>query len=163
MKTLFLLRHAKSSWDEPGLTDFDRPLNERGRRTAPFMGELMAAKGFLPSVILSSPAVRAKQTAILVKDAGHLDAVIRFEPRIYEATPNDLHEVVSGIDDTYASAMLVGHNPGMEGFLRFLTGQLEPMPTAALALIELETNSWSAIHDASGELKTIFRPKEVMG
>ncbi|MEO6051216.1 MAG: histidine phosphatase family protein, partial [Pyrinomonadaceae bacterium] len=161
MKTLFILRHAKSSWSEPDLSDFERPLNERGLRAAPFMGELMGKNGFQPSVILSSPAVRAKQTAQLVKKSGNLDADIRFEHRIYEASPQSLRQVVSEIDDSYESAMLVGHNPGIEGFISFLTGSLEPMPTAALAMIELNVGKWNVIDDGCGESQNIFRPKNL--
>src|SRR5580765_7383009 len=137
MKTLFILRHAKSSWSEPDLADFDRPLNGRGTKAAPFMGKLMADRGYVPSVVLSSPAVRAKNTALLVKDAGGFHAELRFDDGIYEASPQGLRSVTSELDDEYASAMLVGHNPGIEGFIRFLTGTTEPMPTAALAIIDL--------------------------
>src|SRR5205807_2626112 len=131
MKTLFILRHAKSSWSEPDLADIERPLNERGRAAAPFMGGLMKRKGFQPSIILSSPAVRAKQTALAVKDAGGLSGELSFDDRIYEASPQGLRQVLSGLDDAYASVMIVGHNPGVEGFIRFLTTKSEPMPTAA--------------------------------
>ena len=162
MKTFFILRHAKSSWSEPDLADFERPLNGRGTKAAPFMGKLMASKGYSPSVILSSPAVRAKHTALLVKDAGRLDAELRFDDRIYEASPQGLRQVVSELDDEYMSAMLVGHNPGIEGFIRFLTGQLESMPTAALAVIELDIDNWHEIDDGCGELRTIIRPKDEM-
>ena len=124
------------------------------------MGELMRRNGFQPDVILSSPAVRAKQTALMVKELGKLDAEIRFEHRIYEASPQGLRQVVSEIDDAHVSAMLVGHNPGIEGFIRFLTGNLEPMPTAALAVIELETDKWNEISDGSGKLQHAFRPMD---
>ncbi len=160
MKKLFIMRHAKSSWEDAALTDFERPLNDRGQRAAPFMGELMARKGFARSIILSSPAVRAKTTAQLVKESGKLDAEIRFEHRIYEASPHALSQVVSEIDDAHRSAMLVGHNPGIEGFIRFLTGQIEPMPTAAFAVIELEIDNWNAISDGCGKLQGIYRPKD---
>lgn len=161
MKTLFILRHAKSSWSDPDLADFDRPLNDRGERTAPFMGELMRKNAFSPSVILSSPAIRAKQTALLVKEAGNLDAEVRFDERIYEASPQGLRQVVSEIDEAYETAMLVGHNPGMEGFIRFLTGHLEPMPTAALAVVDLQIDMWNKIDDGIGELQTVYRPKDL--
>src|SRR6266704_2743160 len=127
MKTLFLMRHAKSSWSEEGLADIERPLNERGLRVAPFMGKLMQEKGFEPDRILTSTAVRARNTAALVKEAGKLAAILQFEPRIYEASPNGLRQVVSEIGERFKSAMIVGHNPGIEGFIRFLTGRLEPM------------------------------------
>src|SRR5436190_5546197 len=126
MKTLYLMRHAKSSWDDASLSDFEGPLNDRGLKAAPFMGKLMREKGLEPNVILSSPANRAKQTAMLVKDASGFPHEIRFDDRIYEASPQSLLQVASEIDDANMSAMLVGHNPGMEGFIRYLTGSLEP-------------------------------------
>ncbi len=162
MKTLFVLRHAKSSWSEAGLADIERPLNERGLLAAPFMGKLMQEKGFEPDVILTSTAVRARHTAALVKEAGTLRGVLQFEPRIYEASPNGLRQVVSEIDDKYKSAMIVGHNPGIEGFIRFLTGSLEPMPTAALAVIELNIDKWNETNDGCGTLETVIRPKDEM-
>jgi len=162
MKTLFILRHAKSSWDDPDLADFDRPLNDRGRKAAPFMGRLMQRNGFVPSVILSSPALRARETAMLVKADAASNAEMEFEDRIYEASPQTLLQVASGIDNRYESAMIVGHNPGMEGFIRFLTGKLESMPTAALAVIDLDISKWEQIDAESGRLRKIFRPKDEM-
>lgn len=162
MKTLLLLRHAKSSWDDPNLADFDRPLNARGERAAPFMGKLMRRRELLPSVILSSPAKRARTTAELAKQGGSLNAAILTDHRIYEASPNGLREVASEIDDSHGSAMLVGHNPGMEGFIRYLTTRMERMPTAALAVIRLKVASWSEINDGSGELINVIRPREEM-
>src|SRR5690349_2238787 len=142
MKILYVLRHAKSSWDNSELADFDRPLNDRGEQTAPFMGELMATNGFQPDVILASPAARARETARLAKEAARLNAEIVFDERIYEASPRTLRLVASTIDDQFESAMMVGHNPGMEGFVHLLTGRLETMPTAALAVIDLDIQSW---------------------
>jgi phosphohistidine phosphatase len=161
MKTLYLMRHAKSSWDDASLSDFERPLNDRGLRTAPVMGKLMREKGFEPSVILCSPAERARQTALLVKDASGFSQEIQFDDRIYEASPHSLAQVVSEIDDPNKSAMLVGHNPGMEGFIRYLTGDLEPMPTTALAVIVLNIDKWDEIKDRCGDLQEVFRPKEL--
>ena len=85
---------------------------------------------------------------------------MRFDDRIYEASPHRLLEVVSGIDDIHSSAMIVGHNPGTEGLIRYLTGRIEPMPTAALAVIELGIDRWSNADDGCGELKTVIRPKD---
>lgn len=162
MKTLFILRHAKSSWSDPGLSDFDRPLNERGSRAAPFMGKLMRENSFNPDVILSSPALRAKETAIAVKTSGEFPAPLHFEPRIYEASPDDLREVVAELDDAHNSAMLVGHNPGLEGFIGFLTGGIEPMPTAALAVIGLDAGKWAEIDHRCGTLLALYRPRDEM-
>lgn len=162
MKKLFILRHAKSSWSDASLADFDRSLNEWGQNAAPFMGEVIARKGFLPDVILSSPANRAISTARLVKDASGTNAEIRLDERIYEASPQTLRQVAADIDDEYDSAMIVGHNPGMEGFIRLLTGSIEPMPTAALAVIKLDIDRWNKITPNSGGIEMIIRPKEEM-
>ena len=160
MKTLFVLRHAKSSWDDASLADFDRPLNNRGKNAAPFMGSIMAERNLLPDVIFSSPAVRARETARLVKDAGSLEAEIRLDERIYEASPPTLRQVAMAINDEFRSAMIVGHNPGMEGFIRLLTGRLEAMPTAALAIIDLDIARWEDIIAERATLRQIIRPKD---
>lgn len=162
MKTLFVLRHAKSSWDSPELSDFERPLNERGEEAAPFMGELMKEKNLAPDLIVSSPAERAKQTATLVKNSAEFDAEIRFNERIYEASPLTLIHIISEFDDKFDSAMIVGHNPGLESLVRILSGERHRMPTAALALIELDIENWSEIAANSGNLREFFIPKEEM-
>ena len=162
MKTLYLLRHAKSSWSDPELSDFDRPLNDRGSKAAPFMGTVMREQGFSPELILSSPAVRARQTAELVIGSAPLPGEFRFDERIYEASPQTLRTVVSEVGDDVDSVMLVGHNPGMEGFIRFLTGKTESMPTAALAVIGLRIEKWADIDASSGRLVRVIRPKEHM-
>jgi len=161
MKTLFLLRHAKSSWSDPQLSDFDRPLNERGRRTAPFMGQVMRERGYRPAIIISSPARRAKDTAMLVAGVLEHPESIQFEDRLYEAGPQTLLSITRAIDIDHSSAMLVGHNPGTEGFVRLLTGKNEPMPTASLAVIELAIESWSDAELGRGNLKEVLRPKEL--
>ena len=162
MKTLYVLRHAKSSWDDPDLADFDRPLNDRGKTTAPFIGQLMTRYGFAPDVILSSPALRARETAKLVKKAADLGADITYEERIYEASPQTLRQVAASAGENFESVMMVGHNPGIEGFIRYLTGNLEPMPTAALAVIDLEIESWQDVDAGLGKLRRVIRPKDEM-
>jgi len=162
MKTLYVLRHAKSSWENPDLADFDRPLNERGKSAAPFMGSVMKQRGFFPDVILASPAVRARETARLAREAADLDSPIEFNERIYEASPQTLRQVVAELDDKFSSAMVVGHNPGMEGFVRLLTGRSEAMPTAGLAVIDLDIKDWKVLDATKGVLRDLIRPKEVM-
>lgn len=162
MKKLLILRHAKSSWADPDLADFDRPLNERGMLAAPFMGSLMSAEGLVPELIVSSPAERAKHTAELAKAGGAMDAEILFEDRIYEASPQTLMQVAREVQSSIGSIMIVGHNPGIEGFIRLLTGAPEAMPTSALAEIDLEINDWSEIAPGSGDLIRIIRPKDRM-
>lgn len=162
MKRLYILRHAKSSWDDPDLSDFERPLNDRGETAAPYMGKLLSRERLVPDVILSSPARRAKDTALRVKESCDCEADLIYDERIYEASPRLLRDVASEIDDSFASAMIVGHNPGIEGFIRYLTGEEERMPTAALAVIDLDIDNWGRISGKMGTLKRVFRPREEM-
>ncbi len=160
MKTLYLLRHAKSSWDDSSVSDFDRTLNSRGEKAAPFVGSLMKERGMTPEVIISSPAKRAKQTAKLVAKAAGFPSKISYDERIYEASTARLLAVIGEIADDVDSALLVGHNPGMESLIWYLTGKMEPMPTAALAVIELNVDSWSDVVEGGGVLITVIRPKD---
>ncbi|MEO7673790.1 MAG: histidine phosphatase family protein [Pyrinomonadaceae bacterium] len=162
MKTLYILRHAKSSWNEPSIADFDRPLNERGRNAAPFMGELMALKSLRPDLIISSSAKRAMQTAVLVKESSGSNATIQYDEKIYEASPQTLSAVISQIGEDIESVMIVGHNPGIEGLINHLTGKLEAMPTAALAAVSLDIPAWSRIDANCGRLNFIIRPNDEM-
>lgn len=161
MKTLYILRHAKSDWSNGALPDFERPLNERGRNAAPLMGNLMKERTFNPQTIISSPAVRAVQTAELVKSAAQFAAEINFDSRIYEADLPTLLEIVSKIDDANESALIVGHNPGFENLVRILTNEIQTMPTAALAVVDLNIENWNQIFSATGTLREIIRPKEI--
>jgi len=160
MKTLFILRHAKSSWDNANLADFDRPLNKRGLETAPLVGETIRKNKFQVDSIICSPAKRAEQTAVLVKETARIEADIRFDDRIYEASPHQLLEIASELDDEIESAMFVGHNPGLEGLLKMLTQKVEAMPTAALAVVDLKIESWKEIHIDCCNLRTVIRPKD---
>lgn len=161
MKTLFVMRHAKSSWDDAALSDFERPLNERGLQAAPLMGEVIKKNQFQPELIISSPAKRAAQTANLVKDAAWINGEIEFDERIYEASPARLLEVIGEQNGKSESILLVGHNPGLEGLIKALTGELQPMPTAALAVVDLNISNWNEINFSSGSLRTLIRPKEL--
>ena len=160
MKKLYLLRHAKSSWDDPNLADFDRPLNARGIASAHFMGELMAGNGQIPDEIVSSPAKRAVQTTTLLKQSAGFDASIRLEERIYEASPHVLFQVISELRETAGSVLMIGHNPGFEGIVAHLTGTMVPMPTASLAVIEFDIEKWLDIHPGATTLADVIRPKE---
>ncbi len=160
MKTLFILRHAKSSWENADLADFDRPLNKRGLESAPPVGEIIRKNKFQIDSIISSPAKRAEQTAILVKEAANIKADIQFDERIYEASPHRLLEILSESDDKIESVMLVGHNPGLEGLVKMLTQEIESMPTAALAVIDLKIDKWKQIHIDCCNLRILIRPKD---
>jgi phosphohistidine phosphatase len=163
MKTLYLLRHAKSSWKEPGLPDFERPLNGRGREAARLVGQLIGKKKLRPDLLLSSPAERARQTAALVAESAGLASGLRFDERIYEADATRLLEVATQIEDSVGVAMLVGHNPGMEEFLTLLTGEVRPMPTAALACVTLDVEKWGKVRERAGRLDWFTKPKDLAG
>ena len=160
MKRIYLLRHAKSDWGDPDVADFDRPLNDRGLRTAPLVGRLISERQMVPDLIVSSPARRALATAELVRQNLTGDPEIRPNERVYEASPQTLLQVAAGLDDAIGSAMLVGHNPGIEGFVRLLTGRNEGMPTAALAVIDLAVDRWAQIAAGRGTLIEVVRPKD---
>ena len=160
MKTLLILRHAKSSWDNTELSDFERPLNSRGIETAPVMGNLIYKKRLKPNLIISSPAKRAKQTAVLIKEIAQILPPIKYEEKIYEASPMGLLNIVGEIDNKNETVLLIGHNPGLEGFIKILTGENKSMPTAGLAVIELDINSWDEIKNDCGKLNALIRPRD---
>lgn len=161
MKTLYLLRHAKSSWDDPALKDFDRPLNKRGLKAAPKLGAYMLKEKLRPDVVLSSPALRAKQTTTMVCEAAGLSGLINFDERIYEASVQRLFEIVAGFDKGISTAMMVGHNPGFEELLAALTGESQRMPTAAFACINLKIEKWSDVTGGCGKLKWLVKAKDL--
>lgn len=162
MKTLLILRHAEAGWDSADLPDFERPLNERGLAEAPFVGNLMRERNVRAGLILSSPARRARETATLVKKAAGFAAEIRRDERIYEASPISLLYLLAETPDEFESVLLVGHNPGLEGLIKILTGGIQPLPTAALAQIELNIEHWNEIAAETGKLNFIVRPKDEM-
>lgn len=162
MKTLFVLRHAKSSWENPDWSDFERPLNSRGLDAARFIGALVYERQLKPQVIVSSPAKRAKQTAVLVKEIAEISKPIIFDERIYEASPLTLFNLIREFDEKYESVLIIGHNPGFENLVRMLTGESVAMPTAALAKIGLDIENWHEIETNSNELEFLIRPKEEM-
>jgi phosphohistidine phosphatase len=160
MKTLFLLRHAKSSWKDKNLADFERPLSSRGRRASETMSALLKQEKVNPDLILSSPAVRARETVEIMVRAARLPATIRFDERIYEASATRLLEVVSQIEKEMRTVLLVGHNPGFEELITALTGRTETMPTAALAKITSKVSNWANVIKG-GTLEWVVRPKEL--
>ena len=162
MKTLLILRHAKSSWKKPGLTDYDRPLNKRGKHDAPRMGELIRKKALVPDLIISSSAKRARQTAEKVAQSCGYRNEVRLEDDLYLAYPDVIIRILKFLSDELNSVMVVGHNPGVEELLRLSTGRDEVMPTAALAHIILPIRGWSEMNSqATGELVHLWHPKEL--
>ena len=162
MKQLLLFRHAKSSWKDVGLADFDRPLNKRGKRDAPRMGKLIKEMGFQPDVIISSSAKRAKDTIIAAAKEFEFDGEIQFTRDLYGAYPEIYFELLSHLSAKVRSVMMVGHNPEMENLLEMLIGYYERFPTAALAVVDLDIKHWPEIlENQAGKLAGIWRPKEI--
>jgi phosphohistidine phosphatase len=162
MKSLLLLRHAKSSWKHPELADHDRPLNKRGKRDAPRMGRLVRDEDLVPELILSSSALRARETALAVAAACDHACELRVLRELYLAEPEDHALLLQSLPDAVDSAMLVGHNPGMEELVEALGGEHETMPTAALAWIDLPIDRWPELRlDGSGRLRALWLPRKL--
>jgi len=161
MKTLFLLRHAKSSWKDEDLADFERPLNDRGRKAAELIGNFIAKQNVTIDLVISSPAVRARETIELVLRASKRSPELRFDQRVYEASPTRLLEITSQIEEDRKSVLLVGHNPGMEELLALLVGVEQHMPTASLAQVVLGSKKWDKILGEKGVLESFVKAKDL--
>ena len=160
MKTLLILRHAKSSWNYPELSDHDRPLNGRGKRDAPRMGKHLRQEGLIPDRILTSSAKRARKTANKVaKSCGYTGKVKKIAA-FYDAVPGVYFETLQALPDKHQRVMVVGHNPTMEQLVNHLTGEIKRMPTAALAHITLPIQHWETLDlDTKGTLVNLWTPK----
>lgn len=165
-RQLYILRHAKSDWASDAPNDFQRPLNDRGIRNARKMGKWMAEQGILPQTIISSPALRAWQTATLACNGLGIDETrIQFEPELYLADLSTLMQTVNSLPAESVSAMLVGHNPGLDQLVAYLAGNELPiapdgkvMATATLAQLQLE-GDWSAATEADAMLVQLHRAR----
>ncbi len=161
MKTLTIVRHAKSSWSDTGLSDRERPLNKRGLRDAPIMGDRIAAMGIRPSLICSSPAVRAWTTAKSVAKA--LNYPLEFlqrEDRLYLASVNDILDVLVAQDPGFNSIMLFGHNPGLTEFANVLQpGITGNLPTAGVVAAQFDRDDWNLYETPDCELIAYDFPK----
>jgi len=162
MKTLLLLRHAKSSWDNDALGDYDRPLNGRGRHDAPRMGRLLVQLDLVPDLIVASGAKRAAATAELAAIAAGYPGHIHYTDELYLADTETFVEVARETDDAVGRLMLVAHNPGTEELVSALAGRDERMPTASLACFRLSIDRWAELDEETpAELVGVWRPKEV--
>ena len=160
-QTLYLLRHAKSSWKDDSLRDFDRPLKRRGRDAAKQIGKRLASEEPQPEVVVCSPAARTRETADIVLKHAKWKVDASFDERIYEASLRDLLQVVADISDDQRVAMMIGHNPGFEELVAYLSGEHRRMPTCAVAKIRLDVASWKDARDGEGTLEWFVTPKEL--
>jgi len=125
------------------------------------MGKVLAERGIMPDLIVCSPAARAKRTAELVKQSAGWNAPVKFDERTYEASAQTLFSIVTEIGDEVSTCVLAGHNPGMEGIIKQLTGTSTEMPTASVAIIEFDAGSWLEIEPGKGRLVEVLRRKEL--
>jgi phosphohistidine phosphatase len=163
MKTLLILRHAKSSWNDSKLSDHERPLNIRGLRDAPKMAKYISTNYESPDLIISSTAVRAKGMADEVVKACP-DANISFIKELYLASPEKIIDLIKKSDSVknINKLMIIGHNPGLEELVFYLTKRNESFPTSALAVIKLDIANWSELDiNNSYQLNDLLRPKEI--
>lgn len=162
MKALLLLRHAKSSWKQPELADHDRPLNKRGKETAPRVGVLLQEENLVPDLIICSSAKRTHDTALLVAEACSYKGKIMKTRRLYLAEPLDYVDVLHQVADKDARVLIVGHNPGLESLIEALKGGSIAMPTAALAYLKLSLKHWKDLElNTKCEFVNVWRPKEI--
>jgi len=170
MKTLYLLRHAKSSWGDPSLADHDRPLNDRGRQAAPMMGAFLREGGHLPDFVLCSTAARTRQTLAAVLEELDVEPAIDWDGDLYLAGPNEMLNLLQAVPDTVESVLMVAHNPGTAVLADALCAQGEAVtlnlmrikfPTAGLAIIDLEVDRWEEVRNDCGRLRSFTRPRDL--
>ncbi|WP_029048407.1 histidine phosphatase family protein [Cupriavidus sp. amp6] len=161
MKTLFLVRHAKSSRDDPSLPDRERPLDDLGQRDAPEMGKRLAERKVKPDLLVSSPAVRALATAHLIADElGYARKDIAIDDRLYASSADELLAVVRALDKKLGSVMLFGHNPEFTDFAQRLSGEITDMPTCAVARFRFDTKAWADVGDITPAKVSLDSPKK---
>ncbi|MDA3861185.1 MAG: histidine phosphatase family protein [Melioribacteraceae bacterium] len=162
MKHLYLIRHAKSSWEDQNLSDHDRPLSDRGRRDAPTIGDVLKSKKIKPDIVISSTARRAFKTSKIFSEILEYPIEnIVLDSIIYEATTQNLLNIINKIDDKHEVALIFGHNPGFTVLANLLGDKyIDNMPTCAVVEIELNVNSWKDVESDDGKLISFEYPKK---
>ena len=163
MKILYLVRHAKSSWDDNSLDDKDRPLKKGGVKDAYSMSAFLKENSILPDYLISSPAVRALSTAVIFAgQMGYPEGKIKIDMDLYESTSSDILNIIKKTDNTLNTLMIFGHEPSLTGLFMVLTGQkLIKIPTSAVVSISFDTNQWDKIIPDAGTLQFLYKPKEI--
>jgi phosphohistidine phosphatase len=157
MKTLLVMRHAKSDWNAPYGADHDRPLNRRGRGAAREMGVLVRDLDLVPDLVVTSTAVRARDTAELAMEAGAWGSELRLEPGFYGASVSDVIRIVSEMPDV-RRLMVVGHQPTWSGLVAALTGETIEVKTATIAVVDLGIQLWGDVEPGGGSLVAVHHP-----
>jgi len=168
VKVLYLLRHAKSSWEDSGLADHERPLASRGKRAAAAVADQMRRQGIQPALVLCSTARRARDTVKPLRRVLPDEAEVRFESALYAASSDELLGRLRSVPEQVPSVMLVGHNPGLQELgLRLARPSARrdalesKFPTGALAVIEMDAASWRDVAESPGELTSLILPREL--
>lgn len=153
MKELFIIRHAKSSWDDSTLADFDRPLNKRGMHDAPMMAQILKQRNFIPDQIVSSAANRTKRTAQFIADGlGIGESEISFTREIYESSYTNMLQLINGIDRQLERVFIVGHNPTFTYLAERLGGEyIGNLPTCGVVGLKFELDSWRLVSEGTGQ------------
>ena len=161
MKIIHLIRHAKSSWDNPDLDDFSRTLNERGKKDAPFMANKLKDLGCNPDYFISSPAKRTKETSKIFSQALNFDfEKIIFDERIYESSLKQLLQILNEVPNNFNNIVLIGHNPTLTQLSNYLTNDfIDHIPTCGIVKIELEIDDWQHIIQGIGNKNFFIYPK----
>lgn len=161
MKTLYIVRHAKSSWDDPDQDDIDRPLNDRGKKDAPRMAKRLKERGIAPDLIMSSTAARALETAqLMAKVLDYSEKQIQKDRSLYHAGSESLLKAIQKVDDKNEMVMLFGHNPGLTEFANdFLGEDISNIPTAGVLACQLKAGSWKEASMGGAKLLFFDYPK----
>ena len=161
-RTLLIMRHAKSRWDDPGVADHDRKLAGRGKADARRIGQALRARNLVPDAIISSTARRARDTARRVAKGCQFDGASRSDPGLYPGKPESFVDLLTSLEPSVRCVLVVGHNPGLEEWLLHLTGQAAAPPTAAIARVELAVDDWQQVSGSTaGKLLCIMTPREL--
>lgn len=162
MLTLILMRHAKSSWDDPTVADHDRPLNRRGKEAARRMGAWLVEQGLAIDAVLCSTAVRAQETWRRMAKEFATPPPMRSVAELYLCEAPSFAPILATTESSVRSLLVIGHNPGLEDWLAVLVGKHEKFPTAAVAVIDVPIKDWSQLTDETrGQLRHLWRPREL--
>jgi phosphohistidine phosphatase len=162
MKTLLLMRHAKSSWKDESLSDHERPLKKRGKKDSKLIAKVIKKKDLTPDLILCSSAVRTKETAEVLTDALDYEGKVIYSDELYMGEPQDFVSALKDVNNKYDAVMIVAHNPGLEAYLQIIDGEIEAVPTGGLGYLVLVLDDWKDISlDTMGDLIGFWKPKEL--
>lgn len=165
MKKVYIIRHAKSSWSDLSLDDFDRPLKKRGKEDIKVISKWLKKRGIKPDIVISSPAKRAKKTLKTLEEILNIDKdVIKFDKGIYEAHVQYLVDMLSKLDDRYGSVFIIGHNPSLNELAEHLSDTIiTNIPTSGVVAIELDIDKWNEIKNKKGKILFFIYPKKLKG